>query len=304
MKPRIIALAGPTASGKTDMAIHLAKHLNTEIVSFDSRQFYHELDIGVARPTPEQLNLATHHFIACKSIHSPYSAASFAIDARKKITDILQSKECVILCGGTGLYLKALLEGLSQLPEITPGVRDMVETTWKREGLEGLHRIIRQIDPDASLMLEIQNPARMRRAAELLLSTQNQTLKEIYSHKQEPIPFAWKMYYLHPERSVLYNRIDLRTDAMIANGLLDEVSKLLPMSDLPLLKTVGYTELFAYLKGNMTLQDAINLIKQHTRNYAKRQVTWFKNKTAATAIIPENGADLILKNLFDYKSEY
>jgi tRNA dimethylallyltransferase len=304
MKPRIIALAGPTASGKTDMAIHLAKRLNTEIVSFDSRQFYHELDIGVARPTPEQLNLATHHFIACKSIHSPYSAASFANDARKKITDILQSKECVILCGGTGLYLKALLEGLSQLPEITPGVRDMVDATWKREGLEGLHRIIRQIDPDASLMLEIQNPARMRRAAELLLSTKKQTLKEIYSHKQEPIPFVWKMYYLHPERSVLYNRIDLRTDAMIANGLLDEVSKLLPMSDLPLLKTVGYSELFAYLKGNMTLQDAINLIKQHTRNYAKRQVTWFKNKTDATAINPENGADLILKDLLVYKSEY
>jgi len=304
MKPRIIALAGPTASGKTDLAIDLAKSLSTEIISFDSRQFYQELDIGVARPTPAQLDLATHHFIACKSIHTPYSAASFAIDARKKITDILQNKEFVILCGGTGLYLKAILEGLSQLPEITTDVREDVETIWKMEGLEGLHRIIKQLDPDAFLQLEIRNPARMKRAAELLLLTQNQSLKEIYSHRPDPIPFDWKIYHLNPDRTVLYSRIDQRTDAMITHGLIDEVSQLLPISDLPLLKTVGYTELFDYLKGNITLNDAVALIKQHTRNYAKRQVTWFKNKSQATTLDPQNAADFILKDLSDQRSEY
>jgi tRNA dimethylallyltransferase len=304
MKPIIIALAGPTASGKTDLAIDLAQRLNTEIISFDSRQFYHELNIGVARPTPEQLNLATHHFIACKSIHTPYSAASFATDARKKITDILQNKEYVILCGGTGLYLKAILEGLSQLPEISTEVRESVEKIWRMQGLEGLYRIIKQIDPEAIAQLDTQNPARMKRATELLLLAQNQSLKEIYSHQPDPIPFDWKIYHLNPDRQVLYSRIEQRTDTMIAHGLIDEVVQLLPMCDLPLLKTVGYTEIFDYLKGNLTLNDAVALIKQHTRNYAKRQVTWFKNKTQATFLHPQNAADFIFNDLSDQRSEY
>lgn len=304
MKPSIIAIAGPTASGKTTLAIELARRLDTEIISFDSRQFYQELNIGVARPNSEQLSQAQHHFIANISIHNPYTAATFAAEARIKIAAILQNKPFVILCGGTGLYLKAILEGLSSLPEITQNIREKVESVWKIKGLEGLRSIIMHHDPTALSSIDNQNPARLKRAAELLLVSQNLTLKEIYSPKLEPISFPHQIYHLNPERTSLYHHIDIRVDEMMKQGLLEEVSDLRQYSSFPVLKTVGYSELFEYLRDHCSLDEAINKIKQHTRNYAKRQVTWFKNKTNSLALHPQDAAETILKNLRDHKSLY
>lgn len=297
MKPRIIAIAGPTASGKTDLSIHIADKLNTEIISFDSRQFYHELNIGVARPSENQLAAVPHHFIANRSIHDPYTAASFTAEARIKIDAILGKHEYVVLCGGTGLYLKAVLEGFSKLPQIKIGVREEVESIWEKNGLPGLITLIESLDPTAILMVESQNPARMKRAAELLLSAENMTLQDIYTPKMEKIKHPYQIFNLIPERKWIYQRIESRADAMMKAGLLEEVRSLLPWKNLPVLKTVGYSELFDYLDEKTSLEEAINKIKQHTRNYAKRQITWFKNKTEGIVINGEKSIENVVNFL-------
>ena len=294
MKQRIIAISGPTASGKTDLSIEIAQQLKTEIISFDSRQFYTELNIGVARPSPAQLSQVKHHFIASTSIHKPYTAISFCIDARKRIDALLEKNECVVLCGGTGLYLKALLKGLSTLPETQPAIREQVELLWQKKGLPGLLHLIEKRDQQALKQVETHNPARLKRVAELLLSAENKSLQEIYSPKMNPIEHTYQIFNLIPEKEILYKRIAVRTDAMIASGLLSEVQALIPHKELPLLKTVGYTELFHYLDGNCTREEAIDKIKQHTRNYAKRQITWFKNQTEGIVLNGENTTNRVV----------
>jgi tRNA dimethylallyltransferase len=304
MKPRIIAISGPTASGKTDASIRVAQHLNSEIISFDSRQFYRELNIGVARPTAIQLSTAPHHFIANKSILETYSAATFAAEARIKISELLETKEYVILCGGTGLYLKALLEGFSLLPETHADIREEVENIWNSKGISGLLEIIKSQDPAALAQIETQNPARLKRVAELLLSAKNQSLKEIYAPKMSSIEFSYQIFNLMPEKEVLYAKIENRVDAMMEEGLLEEVKSVYTNRDLPVLKTVGYAELFDYLDGKTKIDEAVRMIKQHTRNYAKRQFTWFKNKTDGISLQPDNAPAEILDFLKNYKSEY
>jgi tRNA dimethylallyltransferase len=304
MKPRIIAISGPTASGKTDISVRIAQHLNTEIISFDSRQFYRELKIGVARPTKIQLSAAPHHFIANRSILESYSAASFAAEARIKINELLETNDHVILCGGTGLYLKALLDGMSLLPETHAEIREEVDVVWNSTGIPGLLELIKRHDPDALSQIETQNPARLKRVAELLLSAQNQSLKEIYAPKMGSIGFSYQVFNLMPEKDVLYPRIDSRVDAMMEEGLLEEVKSVYAYRELPVLKTVGYAELFDCLDGKTTPVEAVNKIKQHTRNYAKRQITWFKNQTEGISLQPENATGEILDFLKNYKSEY
>jgi len=294
MKPTIIVIAGPTASGKTDFSIKIAEKLKTEIISFDSRQFYRELNIGVARPSQKQLAAVPHHFIANKSIHEPYSAASFAADARIAIDAILSKHNHMLLCGGTGLYLKAVLEGLSVLPEIKASVREEVEKTWVKDGLGGLLMLIERLDPSALAMIEQQNPARLKRLAELLLSTSNKTLKEIYAPQMAQIPYSFQIFNLIPERKILYQSIESRVDAMMESGLLDEAKTLSNYRELPVLKTVGYTELFEYIDGSITLDNAVLKIKQNTRNYAKRQITWFKNQTAGIILQSQDAAESLL----------
>lgn len=295
MKPRIIAITGPTASGKTDLSIHIAQTLKTEIISFDSRQFYRELNIGVARPTDSQLAAVQHHFIANKSIHEPYSAASFATEARNRIVTILESHQYVVLCGGTGLYLKAILEGFSVLPEIKVEIREEIEKRWQTEGLSGLVNLIKSLDSEAIGIIEIQNPARVKRAAELLLSAEGQSLKEIYATKMDRISYPYKVFNLIPDRKLLYQSIENRVDEMMESGLLNEVKSLKSYREFPVLKTVGYTELFEFIDGKLNLNEAVIKIKQHTRNYAKRQITWFKNQTEGIKVQPENAAEVLFK---------
>ncbi len=294
MKPRIIAIAGPTASGKTDLSIQIAQQLKTEIISFDSRQFYRELNIGVARPSPDQLSAVTHHFIANRSILEPYSAASFGAEARKSINNILNSNDFVVLCGGTGLYLKAVLEGFSPLPQTPPEIRQQVNSLWTNEGVPGLIRLINSKDPEALLKVEKQNPARLKRAAELLLNSEDRTLSELYATKTDPIEHSYMIFNLNPDKAALYERIEQRVDNMLSSGLIEEVKSLTEYNTLPVLKTVGYSELFDFFDGKCSMDEAVLKIKQHTRNYAKRQLTWFKNQTHGTFLQPERAAISIL----------
>jgi tRNA dimethylallyltransferase len=284
MKQYITVITGPTASGKTEVSIQVAKKLDAEIISFDSRQCYSELNIGVARPTPGQLAAIPHHFIANRSIHDSYSAASFATEARSKIEELVKKQKNVVLCGGTGLYLKAILEGFSVLPEIKTEIREYVESVWEKDQLTGLIDLIRNLDEEALAKVDPKNTARLKRTAEILLCSEKQSLKEIMAPKMAGIEYPYKIYCLNPDRSMLYSNIESRVDNMLEQGLLEEVKRLTLFKHLPVLKTVGYSELFEFLDGQTTLAFAVDKIKQHTRNYAKRQITWFKNQTNASMV--------------------
>jgi tRNA dimethylallyltransferase len=296
MKPLITVIAGPTASGKTDLSIRIAQKINAEIISFDSRQCYIELNIGVARPSADQLAAVTHHFIANRSIHDPFSSATFAEEARNKIEEILKLQKNVVLCGGTGLYLKAVLEGFSVLPENSSEIREYVESVWREDQLAGLINLISKLDAEALTMVDSKNTARLKRTAEILLGGDNRSLKAIMAPKTPPINYPYQIFCLIPDRTLLYKNIDSRVESMIQHGLLAEVERLVPFKHLPVLKTVGYTELFDFLDGKTTLEFAVDKIKQHTRNYAKRQITWFKNQTNAKILNPTTESDIFIES--------
>lgn len=294
MKPRIINIVGPTASGKTSLAIQVAQHFKTEIISVDSRQCYREMNIGVARPSPEQLESVKHHFIADRSIHEPLTAAAFAAEARLKIEAILSQNNVVVICGGTGLYLKALLYGLHDLPNISPSVRDEVTLLYQQAGINGLIARIAELDTAAINHIESSNPARVKRALEILLSNPELPLSTYFQHEKDPIKYPFINYCLNPDREVLYRHVDLRCDLMMKQGQIEEARNLLPFADLQVLKTVGYSELFEHFNGNVSLLQAKDKIKQHTRNYAKRQLTWFKHQVPCTMLKPATAIQNIL----------
>ncbi len=277
--PTIIAIGGPTASGKTDAAIQLAKKHQTDIVSFDSRQLYKELIIGVARPTKDELSQCTHHGIACHSIKDSLSAGQFAIQYRPIVQSLLNQNGTVILVGGTGMYLQHLLYDFDELPDIDISLRETINEWHHSEGLSFLVKKLLDIDPQASARIDTNNPARVKRSLELCLSTKK-PLHEIHQGiKNLAFPDVnIQIVGIAMEREDLYHRINQRVDQMFIDGLLQEVEQLVDVSNLPVLKTVGYTELFDYLHGGITLELAIDKIKQHTRNYAKRQITYFNRQ--------------------------
>jgi tRNA dimethylallyltransferase len=277
--PTIIAIGGPTASGKTDAAIQLAKKHCTEIVSFDSRQLYKELIIGVARPTKDELLQCTHHGIACHSIKDSLSAGQFAKQYRPIIHSLLNQNGTAILVGGTGMYLQHLLYDFDELPDIDISLRETINQWYISEGLSFLVKKLLEIDPKANTRIDINNPARVKRSLELCMSTRK-PLHEIHQGEKTLVfpDINIRFVGIDIERDVLYHRINQRVDQMMADGLLQEVEELLNLSDLPVLKTVGYTELFEYLKGGISLELAIEKIKQHSRNYAKRQITYFNRQ--------------------------
>jgi len=279
--PTIIAIGGPTASGKTDSAIQLAKKHCTEIVSFDSRQLYKELIIGVARPTKDELLQCTHHGIACHSIQDSLSAGQFAKQYRPIIQSLLNQNGTAILVGGTGMYLQHLLYDFDELPDIDISLRETINQWNISEGLSFLVKKLLEIDPKANTRIDINNPARVKRSLELCMST-GKPLHEIHQGEKTLVfpDINIRIVGIEIERDVLYHRINQRVDQMMADGLLQEVEELLYLSDLPVLKTVGYTELFEYLKGGISLELAIEKIKQHSRNYAKRQMTYFNRQFA------------------------
>jgi tRNA dimethylallyltransferase len=271
---KVIVIGGPTASGKTGLAIDLAKRYKTEIINADSRQFYKYMDIGTAKPTSEELAQVKHHFIDFLEPDEEYNAGRFEIDALKKIAEIHEKNDYAIVVGGSGLYLRTLCEGMDDLPETDPELRDKYNQLYKDQGLETLQKLLLQKDPDYYLVVDIKNPHRIIRALEVI--EQTGTTYSSLRKKIKPVrPFQMIKIAIDISREELYERINLRVDKMISSGLIDEVKSLLKYKDCNALKTVGYIDIFSYLAGEITLQEAIELIKKNTRNYAKRQMTWF-----------------------------
>lgn len=274
-KKRVIIVTGPTASGKTAVAIELAKHFQTEIISADSRQCYKELDIGVARPSPGELQAVNHHFIASHTIHKEITAADFEKYALEKVKEIFEVHDVAIMVGGTGLYIKAFCEGLDEIPGIDPVLRQKIIDEYSSGGIGWLQKEIKEKDPGFYETGEIQNPQRMMRALEVFKAT-GKSILDYRKGKKAERSFSISKIGLDLTKEELQRNIDKRVDVMMENGLLEEVRSLIPYRELNVLKTVGYSELFDHLDGKLSLEKAIGDIKTHTRQYAKRQLTWFK----------------------------
>jgi len=280
MKNKVIIIAGPTASGKTALALKWAERLNTEIINFDSRQVYKELKIGVARPEDSELAQIPHHFIGTHSIHQPLNAARYAELAREKATELISKFGSVVLVGGTGLYLNAFLNGLDEFPEVSPELRQEVIELYESEGISGLSIALYKLDPNAFEWVQKDNPARLMRALEISKAS-GKPVSEWRKNEGKPFEFPSQVFAIEMDRKLLYNRINERVDSMVTKGLEEEVKSLIEFQEAPVMRTVGYSEFFEYFSGNSTKEAAVDLIKQKTRNYAKRQITWFKNKSTA-----------------------
>jgi tRNA dimethylallyltransferase len=279
MSPKhCIIIAGPTAVGKTAAAIETALALGTEILSADSRQCYQEMKIGVARPSEEELSAVKHHFIANHSVTENITAASFAKEGRTCLAEIFSRKDHAIVCGGTGLYIKALVEGLDEIPEIDEQYRQQVSLLYAEQGVDVLRAELLRLDPDFGTMGDVNNPARMMRALEVVMATGEpiRTFQKGSVMNDEERGFSVSYRILDLPREELYDRINKRVDNMIREGLEEEVRGLMPYRERPSLQTVGYQEFFDFFDGKCSRDEAIEKIKQHTRNYAKRQITWFK----------------------------
>lgn len=271
----VIIICGPTAAGKTAVAIELAKHFQTEIISADSRQCFQELNIGVARPSAEELKAIPHHFIASHSIMEEVTAITFEQYALQKVNELFKQDKVVVMEGGTGLYIKAFCEGLDEVPEPKPEIRNRIIEKYKQNGLSWLQNEIKEKDPEFYAAGEVQNPQRMMRALEVVESAGKSILSYQKGEKTQR-HFNIIKIGIEVPREELNRRIDARVDAMMEKGLLEEVEALLPYRNLNALQTVGYAELFDYLDGVTTMEQAVAAIKTHTRQYAKRQMTWFK----------------------------
>jgi tRNA dimethylallyltransferase len=271
---QLITLVGPTASGKTALAIEVAEHLGCEIVSADSRQIYKELSIGVAKPTSEELQRAPHHMIDVVSVHEPYSAGRYAAEARAIVDSLFEQHDHVVLVGGSGLYIQALIEGMDDLPgDLT--LRAELRAWYEHEGLLALQQELERLDPDYYQEVDRFNPHRLMRAIEVIRIT-NQPFSQLRSGKKTELPFDVIKIGLTAQREFLYQRINQRVDQMVEQGLEEEARRLWPLNQLTALQTVGYSEWFAAFDGQISSHEAIEKIKQHTRQYAKRQLTWWR----------------------------
>ena len=288
----VIVIAGPTAVGKTSLAIDLAKHFHTQIISADSRQCFRELNVGVAKPTEDQLHQVKHYFINSHSIHEELNAAIFEQYALQSVESIFMHHDVAVMVGGTGLYIQAFCEGLDQIPQISPGIREKIKANYERSGLGWLQEQVRSKDPEYFETGEIENPQRLMRALEVVSET-GKSIRQFQRNKKATRSFSIIKIGLQLPKEQLHSNIHHRVDEMMRNGLLAEVESLVPFQSLPALRTVGYTELFSYLEGKMPLEAAVDLIKANTRQYAKRQLTWFRKDALITWIAPDERQRII-----------
>lgn len=290
----LLVIAGPTAVGKSEVALRVAEHFQTAIVSADSRQIFKEIPIGTAQPTTDELKRVPHHFIAERSVTEPYNAGMFEREALKRLETLFCDYQTIVCCGGTGLYIKALCEGLDELPKADPAVRRDLNFRLRNEGLSSLQQQMQQLDPLHYQRMDTQNPQRLMRALEVCITT-GRPFSSFHGQESRKRPFAIRKVGLERPREELYQRIEQRVDAMLENGWLEEAREVYPLRSLNSLNTVGYKELFAHFDGEMPLAEAVVRIKTSTRRFAKRQLTWFRRDTEMEWMHP----DKAVANLID-----
>lgn len=292
----LLVIVGPTAVGKTDLCVQLAQELKTEIISADSRQFYKELSIGTAKPSLKEQGGVTHHFIDSHSIHEYFSPGDFERDALLRLTSLFEQHDFVIATGGSGLYLKALVEGLDDMPEIDMELRNSLNVRLKEEGLYALFQELKLKDPQYASQVDAYNPQRVVRALEVCIST-SKTYSEFRKSKSDIRPFKILKYCLDRPREELYQRIEARMDAMLAKGLVDEAKKFADSQTNYALKTLGYKEVYGYLRHEYEDAELVRLLKRNSRHYAKKQLTWFRHQDEYIWLHPDQAKDRILKDL-------
>ena len=271
----LISIVGPTAIGKTALSIKLAQHFNTEILSADSRQFFKEMQIGTAAPTPTELASATHHFIHHKSVKDVYNVGSFEKDAIEKLEELFKVHNVVVMVGGSGLYVDAVTNGLDYFPDVDSSIREDLNNQLQTKGLSSLQEQLKELDIDAYKTIAIDNPHRVIRALEICIGS-GQPYSSFLDKEKPKRNFNVITIGLTADRENIYDRINQRVDIMIEEGLLQEAKSLIPYQHLNSLNTVGYKELFNYFNKTSTLDFAISEIKKNSRRFAKRQLTWFK----------------------------
>jgi tRNA dimethylallyltransferase len=295
LQKTLIVLVGPTAIGKTALAIKLAQHFGTEIISADSRQFFKEMEIGTAKPSKEELAAAPHHFINSHSVQTLFSTGDFESQALQLMESLFKTHHILVMVGGSGLYIDALCNGLDALPDTDMNIREQLNLQLANEGIEAIKSQLAEHDPEYYLKVDQANPQRMIRGLEFFLSTGTKLSAHLTNNKKIR-PFNIVKIGLNMDRAALYERINLRVDQMMNTGLLDEVKSLQAFRSYNALNTVGYSELFAYLDGNLSLQEAVDKIKQNTRRFAKRQLTWFR-RDDSTAWFEPNQQDAVINHI-------
>ena len=294
-KPFLLVISGPTGSGKTDLSIRLAQQLNCSVVSADSRQVFRELPIGSAAPEVEQLKAVPHFFIGSKSIQEPFNAGMYEQEALQILETLFQENTVQILCGGTGLYIDALIQGMDVLPVANPDIRKELNLVLENQGIGALQQELLLKDPDYYHQADIQNPQRLLRALEIIRST-GKTYSSLRKKTVAERPFETIYLATDLPREELYRNINNRVQSMLEKGWLAEAEALLPCRSLNALQTVGYKELFGYFDNTYSLEQAIELIRQNTRRYAKRQLTWLRSKEQVHWIHPTMDEQEIIRN--------
>ena len=277
MKKKLITISGQTASGKTNLSIRLAQNLKCSIISCDSRQFYKEMSIGTAVPSKLELSKANHYFIHHKSVKDNYTVGDFQNDALKLIENLFKKDDYIILTGGSGMYMDAIVNGIDKFPKIKLGVRELLNEKYNSTGILFLKNKLKELDPEYHDIVDVNNHRRLIRALEVCIST-GKPYSSFLNKKNKKYDFESINFCIKVDRELLYKKINYRVDKMISDGLIKEAKTLFKFKDLNSLNTVGYKELFEHFKGNLTKSQAIEKIKQNTRRYAKRQMTWLKNK--------------------------
>jgi tRNA dimethylallyltransferase len=284
-KKTVIIIAGPTASGKTSLSLQLAKHFNTEIISADSRQCFKELNIGVAKPTEQELQSVKHYFINSHSIHDNVNAQVFETYALKAADKIFEKNNVAIMVGGTGMYIKAFCEGLDEIPEVDISIRNSIKKNYEEKGLKWLQQEVEKNDPLLWKQAEQKNPQRLMRGLEVWMTT-GKSITAFRKNTKVIRPFNMLKFGIELSKEQLHSNIEKRTDNMMQAGLVDEVKSLYPYKNINALQAVGYKEIFNYLDGFYNLNEAVQRIKTNTKQYAKRQITWFKKDKEIKWLLP------------------
>ncbi len=295
-KKTLLCIVGPTAVGKTALCVDLAKYLHTEIISADSRQFYRELSIGTAKPSVEEMQGIPHHFIDTHSIHDYFSPGDFERDAIELLSKLFYKYDLVIATGGSGLYMKALTDGLDEMPDVDLNLRESLNARLIEGGLVNLVAELNLLDPEYVRKMDVKNPQRVVRALEICLST-GQTYTHFRQKRDPTRPFQIIQYCLDRPRPELYTRIDQRMDQMLAHGLINEAEELTDFQSNYALKTLGYKEIYGFLRGEYDQVEMVRLLKRNSRHYAKRQLTWFRKQSEYSCLHPDHAMKQILLDL-------